>query len=292
MVSVVEVDRASKRFGSTLALDRVSLRVERGEVVALLGPNGAGKTTLISLVLGIRRASQGTSRAFGLDPRDRRARSRTGVMLQGSGLPNFLKVREVVDTFRTYYPRPIELSKALAIAGLEDKSGAMLSTLSGGQMQRLYFALAICGDPEALFLDEPTVGLDVESRRSFWSHLREFVAAGRTLLLTTHYLEEADAIAGRIVVIDKGRIIADASPNALKSGVRNKRVTFESDGPIDTTGLPSARVVANGPRIELLTAQPEALLEALFARGVSVRNLEVAGATLEEAVIGLTEQSA
>jgi ABC-2 type transport system ATP-binding protein len=292
MEAVVEVDRASKRFGATLALDQVSLRIGRGEVVALLGPNGAGKTTLISLVLGIRRATEGSSRTFGLDPRDRRARSRTGVMLQGSGLPNFLKVREVVDTFRTYYPRPIGLSKALSIAGLEDKAGAMLSTLSGGQMQRLYFALAICGAPEALFLDEPTVGLDVESRRSFWSHLREFVAAGRTLLLTTHYLEEADAIADRIVVIDKGRIIADASPAALKSGARNKRVTFESDDPLDVAGLPSARVVSSGPRVELVTAEPEALLKALFARGVAMRNLEVAGATLEEAVVGLTARGA
>ena len=292
MESVVEVDRASKRFGNTLALDRVSLRIGRGEVVALLGPNGAGKTTLISLVLGIRRPTEGTSRTFGLDPRDRRARSRTGIMLQGSGLPNFLKVREVVDTFRTYYPHPIDLSKALSTAGLEDKEGAMLSTLSGGQMQRLYFALAICGDPQALFLDEPTVGLDVESRRSFWSHLREFVAAGRTLLLTTHYLEEADAIADRIVVIDKGRIVADASPAALKSGVRSKRVTFESDGPVDVAGLPSARIVANGSRVELLTAEPEALLRALFTRGVAIRNLEVAGATLEEAVVGLTARGA
>ena len=292
METVVEVDNASKRFGATLALDRVTLRIGGGEVVALLGPNGAGKTTLISLVLGIRRASDGATRTFGMDPRDRRARSRTGVMLQGSGLPNFLKVREIVDLFRTYYPHPIERSKALAIAGLEDKAGAMLATLSGGQMQRLYFALAVCGDPDALFLDEPTVGLDVESRRAFWAHLRSFVAAGRTLLLTTHYLEEADAIADRIVVIDHGKIIADASPAALKSSVRNKRVTFESDGPVDLDGIPGVRVVANGARTELLTPEPEALLRALFASGAAIRNLEVAGASLEEAVIGLTARGA
>lgn len=292
MEPVVEIDRASKRFGATLALDRVSLRIGGGEVVALLGPNGAGKTTLVSLVLGIRHATEGTARTFGLDPRDRRARSRTGVMLQGSGLPSFLKVREVVDAFRTYYPRPIDRSKALSIAGLEDKADAMLSTLSGGQMQRLYFALAICGDPEALFLDEPTVGLDVESRRAFWAHLRGFVEAGRTLLLTTHYLEEADAIADRIVVIDSGHIVADASPAALKAGVRSKRVAFETDGSVDLEGLPVARVAHNGSRIELLTAEPEALLRALFQRGTAIRNLEVVGATLEEAFVGLTTRGA
>ena len=288
METVVEVDRASKRFGATLALDRVDLRMSRGEVVALLGPNGAGKTTLVSLVLGLRKPSEGTARTFGMDPRDRHARSRTGVMLQGSGLPNFLRVGEVIDLFRSYYPHPIERAKALEIAGLADKARAMLVTLSGGQLQRLYFALAICGDPEALFLDEPTVGLDVESRRSFWAHLREFVAGGRTLLLTTHYLEEADAIADRIVVINAGRIVADASPAALKSGVRNKRVSFETDGPLDVQGLPVARVIAGGPRVEVLTDEPEALLRALFARGSAIRNLEVAGASLEEAVVSLT----
>jgi ABC-2 type transport system ATP-binding protein len=292
MEAVVEVDNASKRFGTTLALDRVHLRLSRGEVVALLGPNGAGKTTLVSLVLGLRKPSEGTARTFGLDPRDRRTRSRTGVMLQGSGLPNFLRVGEVVDLFRSYYPRPIDRAKALEIAGLSDKASAMLVTLSGGQLQRLYFALAICGDPEALFLDEPTVGLDVEARRSFWAHLRAFVAGGRTLLLTTHYLEEADAIADRIVVINAGRIVADASPSALKASVRNKRVLFETDGPLDMQGLPIARVVSSGPRVELFTDEPEALLRGLFARGCAVRNLEVAGASLEEAVVGLTARGA
>ena len=292
MEAIVEVEGASKRFGAVLALDRVDLRIRRGEVVALLGPNGAGKTTLVSLVLGLRKPSQGSARTFGIDPRDRRARSRTGVMLQGSGLPNFLRVGEVVDLFRSYYPHPTDRASALEIAGLTDKASAMLVTLSGGQLQRLYFALAICGDPEALFLDEPTVGLDVEARRAFWAHLRGFVAGGRTLLLTTHYLEEADAIADRIVVINSGRIVADASPAALKSSVSNKRVSFETDGSLDVKGLPVARVVSNGPRVELLTPEPEALLRALFASGTAIRNLEVAGASLEDAVVGLTTKVA
>ena len=288
MAMVVDVREATKRFGATVALGGVSLRIQRGEVVALLGPNGAGKTTLVSLILGLRRPTTGAVTMFGLHPQDRRARTRTGVMLQQSGLPNHLRVREVVDQFRSYYPKPLERDRALEIAGLREKAGAMLITLSGGQLQRLYFALAICADPEALFLDEPTVGLDVESRRQFWNHLRGFIRSGKTLLMTTHYLEEADAIADRIIVIDRGRLVADAPPRELKARVRDKRVAFDTDGEFEPHGLPLTSVVVHNGRVELLTAEPEAVLRAVFARGTVVRNLEVVGATLEEAVVGLT----
>lgn len=288
MDSVVDVRGASKTYGRTLALENVSLSVARGEVVALLGPNGAGKTTLVSLILGLRKPTAGHVEIFGLDPRDRRARSRTGVMLQESGLPLFLRVREVIDLFRTYFPHPLDRERIIQTAGLADKADALIITLSGGQQQRLYFALAICGDPDALFLDEPTVGMDVEARRTFWSHVRTIVQSGRTLLLTTHYLEEADAMADRIVVIDKGRIIADAPPAELKARVENKRISFDTSQPPDFAGLPVNRVQTNGSRIDLLTSDPEAVLRALFARGAEIRNLEVVGATLEEAVIGLT----
>lgn len=290
MSNVVEVSAASKSFGRVRALDGVSLRIGRGEVVALLGPNGAGKTTLVSLILGLRKPASGDVSIFGLDPRDRRARSRTGVMLQESGLPMFLKVREVLDLFRTYYRNPLDRDRVLATAGLVEKAGAMIATLSGGQLQRLYFALAICGDPDALFLDEPTVGLDVEGRRAFWSHVGDFVRSGKTLLLTTHYLEEADAVAHRIVVIDKGHVIADAPPSELKARVKHKRLSFEAAQPINLDGLPVQRVSTSGGRIELLTSEPEAVLRALFAAGVDVRGLEVIGASLEEAVIGLTSE--
>ena len=290
MSNVVEVSAASKSFGRVRALDGVSLRIGRGEVVALLGPNGAGKTTLVSLILGLRKPASGEVSIFGLDPRDRHARSRTGVMLQESGLPMFLKVREVLDLFRTYYRNPLDRDRVLATAGLVEKAGAMIATLSGGQLQRLYFALAICGDPDALFLDEPTVGMDVEGRRAFWSHVGDFVRSGKTLLLTTHYLEEADAVAHRIVVIDKGHVIADAPPSELKARVKHKRLSFEAAQPINLDGLPVQRVSTSGGRIELLTSEPEAVLRALFAAGVDVRGLEVIGASLEEAVIGLTSE--
>ncbi len=288
MSSVVDVRGASKFFGRTHALDDVSLTIAGGEVVALLGPNGAGKTTLVSLVLGLRKPTSGDVKIFGLDARDRHARSRTGVMLQETGLPQFLRVREVIDLFRSYYPHPLDRDAVIRTAGLSEKATSMIATLSGGQQQRLYFALAICGDPDALFLDEPTVGLDVEARRNFWSHVREFVRSGRTLLLTTHYLEEADALADRIVVIDKGRTIADAPPSVLKARVKSKRVSFDATEPPKLDGLPVERVQSSAGRVDLFTSEPEAVLRALFDRGLDVRNLEVAGATLEEAVIGLT----
>jgi ABC-2 type transport system ATP-binding protein len=288
MESVVEVRDASKFFGRTHALEGVSLSIAGGEVVALLGPNGAGKTTLVSLVLGLRKPTSGDVKIFGLDARDRHARSRTGVMLQETGLPQFLRVGEVVDLFRSYYPHPLGRDAVIAIAGLTEKSKSMIATLSGGQQQRLYFALAICGDPDALFLDEPTVGLDVEARRNFWSHVREFVRSGRTLLLTTHYLEEADALADRIVVIDKGRTIADAPPSVLKARVKSKRVSFDASEAPKVDGLPIERVQAKAGRVDLFTSEPEMVLRALFERGLDIHNLEVAGATLEEAVIGLT----
>ena len=292
--TVVESRGAAKDFGDLHALLPTDLTIGRGEIVALLGPNGAGKTTFISLLLGVRRPSAGSVSLFGRDPRDRRARTRCGVMLQESGVPEFLRLSEIVDQFRSYYPAPLARDVVLDMAGLEDKSASLIHTLSGGQRQRMYFALAICGDPQALFLDEPTVGMDVEARRNFWMRLREFAAAGRTLLLTTHYIEEADAVADRIVVINRGRVIADAPPRALKASVESKRVTFDSPNGFAeaaVAGLPVQRIVHSDERLSLFTSDPQALLRGLFQRGFDLQNLEVVGASLEDAVIGLTGAS-
>ncbi|HLJ84813.1 MAG TPA: ABC transporter ATP-binding protein [Candidatus Eremiobacteraceae bacterium] len=292
MTAVVEARRAAKNFGHVEALLPTDLTIGQGEIVALLGPNGAGKTTFISLMLGVRKPTAGSVTLFGLDPRDRRARSRCGVMLQESGVPEFLRLSEIVDQFRSYYAAPLALDTTLEMAGLQDKSASLIHTLSGGQRQRMYFALAICGDPQALFLDEPTVGMDVEARRNFWRRLRDFAAAGRTLLLTTHYIEEADAVADRIIVIDKGRVIADAPPRVLKASVESKRVTFDASrqiGEAEFAGLPVRRIVQEDGRVSIFTADPQALLRGLFARGFDLPNLEVVGASLEDAVVGLTE---
>ena len=295
MTAVVELVDAHKSYGTVEALRGVNVTIESGEVVAILGPNGAGKTTSINLMLGLRKPSAGQARLFGLDPTDPRARSRCGVMLQESGVPELLKVREIVQIFSSYYPRPMPAAAAIALAGLEEKAGARIDRLSGGQRQRLYYALAVIGDPEVLFLDEPTAGMDVKGRRSFLDGLRESVKRGKTIVLTTHYLEEADAIARRVIVIDHGVVVADASPAEIKRQVAGKTVTFETDGRLDPqmlASLPVQGVEIADSRVRLLTNQPEAVLKALFDRGVAISNLEVTGADLEEAFVHLTNRHA
>jgi ABC-2 type transport system ATP-binding protein len=291
---VVELRAARKRFGSLEALKGVDLAIGPGELVALLGPNGAGKTTSISLMLGLRRPTGGEARLFGLDPTDRRARSRCGVMLQESGTTGVLTVWEIVNLFRAYYPASPPADRAIALAGLNDKASARIGTLSGGERQRLYFALAVCGDPDALFLDEPTVGMDVEGRRAVLESIRALSAAGKTIVLTTHYLQEADQLASRIVVIDRGIVIADATPREIKSRIPSKRITFRvaaGVGDAAFRGLPVQSLEVRDHRVGLLSSEPEQVLKALFERGVTIQDLEVTGADLEEAFLSLTSRS-
>ena len=294
MTPAAQLIDATKRYGNMEALTGVSLDIELGEVVAMLGPNGAGKTTSISLLLGLRKPTSGKALLFGLDPDNLDARSRVGVMLQESGIPAVLKVREIVDLFRSYYAKPMARDRAIAMAGLEEKAEALVKELSGGQRQRLYFALAVCGDPEVLFLDEPTVGMDVEGRRSFIERIAEFARMGRTVVLTTHYLEEADQLARRFIVIDRGLVIADASPKEIKSRVAGKRVRFTAAGltDADLEGLPVTTSTISDHTVQLLTNQPEAVLSELFRRGIQVSDLEVSGADLEDAFISLTSHRA
>jgi len=290
MPPAAELVEATKKYGEVEALRGVTIRIELGEVVAMLGPNGAGKTTSISLLLGLRKPTSGTALLFGLQPTNLLARSRVGVMLQESGVPAMLKVREIVDLFRSYYPKPLALDRAIAMAGLEEKANALVRELSGGQRQRLYFALAVCGDPDVLFLDEPTVGMDVEGRRSFIERIADFAQLGRTVVLTTHYLEEADQLARRVIVIDRGEVIADAPPAEIKSKVAGKRVRFIAPGihKKDLEGLPVTAVTIKDHSVQLLTNQPESVLRELFRRGVEISELEVAGADLEDAFIAMT----
>src|SRR5579859_7571821 len=288
---MVELQNVSKSFGEIKALDDISLAIDTGEVVAMLGPNGAGKTTSISIMLGTRRPNSGTARLFGLDPRDLRARARLGVMLQESGVPGMLKVAEIVSLFASYYPRPLKTEEAIEIAGLREKSSSLVKDLSGGQRQRLYLALAVCGNPDVLFLDEPTVGMDVEGRRKFLQEVGEFAAKGRTVVLTTHYLEEADQLAKRVIVVDRGHVIADSTPAAIKARVAGKRIAFRPARPLthaDLDGLPLLSSHVDDGHVRLLTNQPEDVLRELFRRGVEMESLEVAGADLEEAFIAMT----
>lgn len=214
--AVARLDAATKTYGSVVALKGVSFEVRRGEVLSLLGPNGAGKTTAIRLLLGLAEPSSGSVELFGMTPKNRAARVRTGVMLQAGGVPATLRVAEHVELFSSYYEKPMPVAETLAAAGLTGLEKRPFGELSGGQKQRVLFALAICGRPELLFLDEPTVGLDPESRRAIWKQVRLLKAGGASVLLTTHYLEEAEALSDRVLVIDGGRFVTEGTPAEIK----------------------------------------------------------------------------
>jgi len=206
----------TKNYGLHCALSSIDLQLKSGQVLALLGPNGAGKTTAVKLLLGLLKPSVGTVNAFGGDPADPKTRARMGAMLQSASVPDTLRVKEHIDLFSAYYPRPLKLADTIARAGLQRLENRFYSDLSGGEQRRLLFAIALCGDPDLLFLDEPTTGLDIESRRGMWAQIRALRAAGKTVLLTTHYLEEADQLSDRIVVLKRGKIAADGTPAEIK----------------------------------------------------------------------------
>src|SRR3989454_9388045 len=274
MAPAAELIDATKKYGEIEALRGVTIRIELGEVVAMLGPNGAGKTTSVSILLGLRKPTSGKALLFGLEPTNLLARSKVGVMLQESGVPAMLKVREIVDLFRSYYPRPMTRDRAIAMAGLEEKANALVRELSGGQRQRLYFALAVCGDPDVLFLDEPTVGMDVESRLSFLQSMQVLAKAGKTIVFTTHYLPEAEELAQRIVVINRGLVIADATPRDLKARVPAKRVTFTTPHPLPAgalAGLAGTGMEDSHPRVPPPPTNPQSRLRAPFPRGGAIR---------------------
>jgi ABC-2 type transport system ATP-binding protein len=213
---VAELRSVTKRYGPVEALRGIDLAIAPGELVALLGPNGAGKTTAVRILLGLAQPTSGQATVFGRPPASHEAKLRRGALLQVAKVPETLRVREHIELFSSYYEKPMPLQETIAAAGLKGIENKLFGDLSGGQKQRVLFALAICGNPDLLFLDEPTVGLDVEARRALWARIRGFVARGGSVLLTTHYLDEADALAHRIVVINQGRIVAEGTPAEIK----------------------------------------------------------------------------
>ncbi|HET7559918.1 MAG TPA: ABC transporter ATP-binding protein [Limnochordia bacterium] len=289
--AVIEVQGVSRSYGDKLALDNVSLDVRKGEILALLGPNGAGKTTLISLMLGLRRPTTGRIRLFGGDPASPGSKTRVGAMLQETSVIPDLTVAETIDLFRSYYAEPLPTADLLDAAGLTDEAKRKGAVLSGGQKQRLAFALALAGNPELLFLDEPTVGLDVEVRRRFWERIRQ-IAKRTTIILTTHYLEEADALADRIVVVHQGKVMADASPRELKGSLGGRWISFAYHGevpPLDVAALPGAeRIEPGNGRLRFLSKDSDAALKLLVNH--AVHDIEVRGADLEEAFLALTKE--
>jgi len=208
--------RVTKNYGMVEALRGLDLTIGPGELVALLGANGAGKTTAVRTLLGLSKPTSGEVRVFGGDPREARSRTRIGALLQVARVPETLRVREHIHLFSSYYPNPRPIDEVIAAAGLEGLEKRKFGQLSGGQQKRLLFALAICGNPDLLVLDEPTTGLDVEARRALWKQIRAFIAGGRSVLLTTHYLAEAEALASRVVVIHKGVVMAEGTPQEIK----------------------------------------------------------------------------
>src|ERR1700691_2048449 len=264
--AVASLRGVTKKFGRQTALDRFSLELRAGEVVALLGPNGAGKTTAVRLLLGLSQATSGKVEIFGGNPRDRASRMRLGAMLQVGRMPETLRVREHLQLFRSYYAQPRPLDELLAVAGLQGLEERLFGTLSGGQKQRMLFALALCGDPDLICLDEPTLGMDVEARRAMWEQVRTLAARGKTILLTTHYLEEADALASRIVVMQKGKVIAEGTPQELKTadGSRSIRCTTSLQASF-VSALPGVTSVEqDGEAMLVRTRTPEAGLRTML----------------------------
>ena len=289
-----------KSYGPVQAVAGIDLTVTAGEVVAVLGPNGAGKTTTIELLLGLRRPSAGRVRVFGQRPDTPQVRARVGAMLQDADAPESLTVAELIGLVGRYYPYALPVAEVLSRAGLEHRRSARVGELSGGQRQRLSFALAVVGDPDLLFLDEPTVALDVEARRSFWEQVRGFAALGKTILFSTHYLAEADSFADRVVVIHQGRMLTDGPPAAIKALVAAKTVRLATDLALTEVqgidGVEQADLDPNGrggapvglERLVVQSSAPERFLSELVSRGAALQDLTVADTDLEAAFVRLT----
>ncbi len=298
MEALISVRSVTRSFGDVVALDDVSLEVGAGEMVGLLGPNGAGKTTLLSLVNGQRKPDSGVVRLFGADPRKPAARAMLGTTPQETGLPPTLKVGEVVDFVAGHYADPMPRAELLERFDLAGLAGRQTGGLSGGQKRRLAVALSLVGRPRLVLLDEPTTGLDVEGRRALWQALRDYHADGATIVLTSHYLEEVEALARRVVVIGGGRVLADDALPAVLDRVSVRRVAVTSPVPeselvrlpgvADLSIDPADATAGPGGRYSLLVSDSDAFVRALVASNVPFSGLEVRGASLEEAFLTLT----
>ncbi len=298
MQAVIRVEGLRKAYGSRVAVDGISFEVYEGEIFGMVGPNGAGKTTTIECIEGLRRPDGGTVRVLGLDPQQEglRLRQRIGIQLQEGGLPDRLRVEEAVTLFASFYPRPMDPQALLERLGLAGLRRVPFGQLSGGQKQRLFIALALVGNPELVFLDELTTGLDPHARRAMWDMVREIRAEGRTVFLTTHYMEEAERLCDRVAIMDRGRIVALDTPERLIHALgAEHRVIFHTNAPFDPTPLRDlpgvSQVEQIGERVVIygkgdrLAAQ---VVEALVARGIAPRDLRVEQPTLEDVFLALT----
>lgn len=281
---------ARKHYGKVLALDDMSLQLRSGQVLALLGANGAGKSTAVAVMLGLCSAEQGDASLLDASPESVEVRRQTGVMLQATSLPDTLQVGELLAMTRGYYAQPLSVADCVAMAGLQGLLGRRYGKLSGGQQRRVQFAMAICGRPRVLFLDEPTTGLDIEARQQLWAAIRERAAAGCAVLLTTHYLEEAEALADHVVVMQAGRTLAEGSVAQIRERVLQRRIRCSTQ--MDETGVAAwpgvRRVRREGDTLEIQAEPVEPVVARLLAEDPQLSALEVQRAGLADAFLEIT----
>ncbi len=283
----------TKRFGDLTAVDGVDLTIAPGEVVALLGPNGAGKSTTIDLLLGLATPTDGTAELFGESPREAIVTGRVGAMLQGGALLPTTTVRESVALIQSLHRHPLSVEEAMQRAGVADLAKQKIASLSGGQMQRARFAVAVVSNPDLLILDEPTAAMDVAARHSFWQSMREFTGQGKTVVFATHYLDEADTFADRIVIMNAGRVIADGTPSEVKSVVSGRTLSFTiGDTAARFDGLPGvATIERRGQRVTIHTEDSDATLRALLAARTDAVDIEIVSRNMDDAFMALTSDN-
>jgi ABC-2 type transport system ATP-binding protein len=289
--SAITVEHLTKHYQAVTAVDDISFEVPEGQLLALLGPNGAGKSTTIDMILGLARPDSGRVSLFGGTPTEAVAAGAVGGMLQTGSLVEYLSVREVVSMVASLYPHPLPVDEVLELTGTSAFADRPTNKLSGGQTQRVRFAIALVADSDLLLLDEPTSALDVEGRREFWASMRAVAARGKTVLFATHYLEEADAYADRIVLLARGRVVADGSTTEIKSKVGSRTIRVTLPGADTTqvsrlTGVTAA--VVQGDTVSLTCADSDAALRCLLDRFPGAHDIEVRGAGIEEAFVALT----
>lgn len=291
--SLASLHGVRRRYGNTLALDGLDLSLRAGQVTSLLGANGAGKTTAVGLLLGLLSADEGEVRVLGHAPGSAQARLHTGAMLQSAGIPERLKVRELLELVRSYYPQPRSVADCVALAGLDGLLDRRYGKLSGGQQRRVQFALAICGRPRVLCLDEPTTGLDIEARQGLWKAIRELVAEGSAVLLTTHYLEEAEALSDRVAVLDRGRLVAEGTVREIRSHVSQRRIRCVTA--LDAANVlqwPGVRDVAReGDALRIIADVAEHVVRRLLDADPQLHELEVQRAGLSDAFLEITRNA-
>jgi ABC-2 type transport system ATP-binding protein len=286
--TVATINNVGKSFGDKQVLSGINMQLHQSEILSVLGPNGAGKTTLINTMLGRLSLDAGEISLFGHPPGSMLVKRQTGAMLQVAGLPDMSTVKEHIELFQSYYAEPMSYQQVMDYSGLKDIENQYSKTLSGGQKQRLLFALAICGNPKLLFLDEPTVGMDITARKSLWKAIENLKANGTSILLTTHYLEEADRLSDRIVMLSKGKVVREGTPAQIKSQINTKKIRFQSK--VNISKLVAIKHVEKATQLhaennyfELESTNAEEALKELFKHEIAINDLTIVGAALEDA---------